>query len=163
MGSYIWNGEKNYQSKIEYSCGPYGQFQAENGSFYNATSSDCQWDGVWSPPNMGQCRWTHCVGFPEPPASSNFNESATEYSFDNAEMYMGPDVLFPSSMPVVISNFSMADKIFVLEGRMPDELPGDPEDLLRASFTDNYGMEILSVTVDVRDSSVALSCAYNVS
>ena len=32
---------------------------------------------------------THCIGFPEPPDSSNFNESAIEYSFDNAEMYMG--------------------------------------------------------------------------
>ena len=32
---------------------------------------------------------THCIGFPEPPDASNFNESATEHSFDNAEMYMG--------------------------------------------------------------------------
>ena len=66
-------------------------------------------------------------------------------------------------MPVFISNFSTADKIFVLEGRMPDELPKGEGDLLRATFTDEYGMEIFSVTVDVRDSIVALSCAYNVS
>ena len=56
MGSYIWSGEKNYESRIEYSCGPYGRFQAENGSFYNKASSECRWDGVWSQPNMGTCK-----------------------------------------------------------------------------------------------------------
>ena len=66
-------------------------------------------------------------------------------------------------MPVNISNFSMADKIFVLEGRLPDKLPKGSRDLLKLTFTDEYGMEIFSVTVDVRDSTVALSCAYNVS
>ena len=75
----------------------------------------------------------------------------------------GPDVLFPSSTPAVISDFSMADKTFVLEGRLPDELPGGIGDLLRVTFVDAWGMEVFKVTVDVRDSSVALSCAYNVS
>ena len=75
----------------------------------------------------------------------------------------GSDVLFPSSMPAVISDFSMADKMFVLEGRLPDDLPRGSDDLLRATFIDVYDMEVFEVTVDVRDSSVSLSCAYNVS
>ena len=81
----------------------------------------------------------------------------------NPQCNAGPDILFPSSMPAVISDFSMADKVFVLEGRLPDELPAGSGDLLRVTFIDVYDMEIFKVTVDVRDSSVSLSCAYNVS
>ena len=66
-------------------------------------------------------------------------------------------------MPVSISNFSMTDKIFVLEGKMPKKLPSGDGDLLRATITDDLGMDIFKVTVDARDSTVALSCDYNVS
>ena len=84
----------------------------------------------------------------------------------NPEMVLmnaGPDVTFPSSAPVFISNFSMAEKVFVLEGRLPDALPGGEGDFLTATFTDDFGMTIFSFTVDVALSEISLSCAYNVS
>ena len=46
-----------YQHKVTYTCGPYGEFQAEDGTFYKETVAECVWNKTWVPPVLD-----HCVG-----------------------------------------------------------------------------------------------------
>ena len=113
IGSYLWDGFKSYNTEVTYSCGPYGEFVATNGSRFEEAMSVCQWDGSWSDPGFGECRcrWiqdflphgngcqllflgTHCRDIPVAPKSSHFNSKATKASFAHMDIYDGFIICF---------------------------------------------------------------------
>ena len=56
IGSYVWDGFKSYNTEVTYSCGPYGEFVAANGSRFTEAKSVCRWDTSWSDPGFAECR-----------------------------------------------------------------------------------------------------------
>ena len=39
-----------------YTCGPYGQFENEDGELYAEVVAECQWNKTWSPPQLDLCK-----------------------------------------------------------------------------------------------------------
>ena len=113
IGSYLWDGFKTYNTEVTYSCGPYGEFVADNGSRFEEAKSVCQWDTSWSDPEFTECRceWildsfnmgskvnscslgTHCRDIPVAPRSSNFNSKTTKATFPHMDIYDGFIICF---------------------------------------------------------------------
>ncbi len=54
-GTFEWNGDYAYKSKITYTCGPYGKFQGKDGKAYKDFTSVCAWNKTWVPQVLDQC------------------------------------------------------------------------------------------------------------
>ena len=55
-GIWEWSGNSNYESAVEYSCGPYAMFLDENGMLYEYAVSTCLWNKTWSINQLDSCQ-----------------------------------------------------------------------------------------------------------
>ncbi|XP_059079908.1 uncharacterized protein LOC131878026, partial [Tigriopus californicus] len=73
-GTREWNGDQTFETEIEYTCGPFGQFRDPvTNSTYEEIRVTCQWDTTWSVQQLDRCVYSHCEHIPEPPVSSGIN------------------------------------------------------------------------------------------
>ncbi|TRY71058.1 hypothetical protein TCAL_16418, partial [Tigriopus californicus] len=67
-GSMIWNGKTAYETKVDYSCGPFAKFvNRDTGQKYDYASMECLWNKTWNNLLNDRCVWSHCNLIPEPP------------------------------------------------------------------------------------------------
>ena len=67
VGTWEWSGDFHYGTEVLYTCGPYGSFQAADGSLYEELSAVCAWNQTWSPAVLDPCGATSCQQIPFPP------------------------------------------------------------------------------------------------
>ena len=67
VGTWEWSGDFHYGTEVLYTCGPYGSFQAADGSLYEELSAVCAWNQTWSPAVLDPCVATSCQQIPFPP------------------------------------------------------------------------------------------------
>ena len=59
-GTWEWNGEYKFDTKITYTCGPFGNFENGTGSKYPELISTCAWNRTWVPGQLDPCVATSC-------------------------------------------------------------------------------------------------------
>ena len=59
-GTWEWNGELVYDTKVLYTCGPFGNFQGGDGIKYAELTSTCAWNKTFSPGALDPCVATSC-------------------------------------------------------------------------------------------------------
>ena len=67
-GTWEWNGNKEYHSKAQYTCGLYGKFENSNNEKYEVLESVCGWNKSWVPNVFDPCAATSCQYIPFPPS-----------------------------------------------------------------------------------------------
>ena len=55
-GTWEWSKDYEYGTEILYTCGPYGQFESEDGQLYTELVAECLWNKTWSPPQLDKCK-----------------------------------------------------------------------------------------------------------
>ena len=66
-GTWEWDGNKEYNSVAQYTCGLYGKFRDTNGYKYEELTSVCGWNKSWVPEVFDPCVATSCQYIPFPP------------------------------------------------------------------------------------------------
>ena len=67
-GTWEWSSldSLEFGTEVSYTCGPYGNFEGENGK-YDLVVSTCAWNKTWAPSNLDPCVATSCQVIPFPP------------------------------------------------------------------------------------------------
>ena len=55
-GTWEWSQDYQYGTQILYTCGPYGQFQSQDGVLYKELVAECMWNKTWAPPELDICK-----------------------------------------------------------------------------------------------------------
>ena len=66
-GTWEWNGGISYDTRVTYTCGPYGGFESPEGNTYKVIDSVCGWNKSWVPSVLDPCVATSCQVIPFPP------------------------------------------------------------------------------------------------
>ena len=77
-GTWEWGGGSEYGSEASYTCGPYGNFQGEDGTKYGTVVSSCAWNKTWSPASLDRCVATSCQVIPFPPPDIGMQHAPDE-------------------------------------------------------------------------------------
>ena len=95
-GTRVWvksaDGDKSYESKVEYFCTRGSQFDTDEDGFGDSLSivNECLWKKEWSPwPVLPLCKITHCLEPLTPELSLNFN-----FSWGNDMVAVGDNVTY---------------------------------------------------------------------
>ena len=70
-GTWEWDGNKEYNSVAQYTCGLYGKFRDTNGYKYEELTSVCGWNKSWVPEVFDPCVATSCQYIPFPPSGTD--------------------------------------------------------------------------------------------
>ena len=157
-GTWQWNGSFEYQTKISYTCGPYGNFvrfsfallyncpnithsvllSQGNGGFYEESVTECGWNKTWVPSTLDPCVATSCQQIPFPPEriglvytpdEKNNITVASEFSVYNPTL---PMVMKFKGREFCEEN----QQQMLLVGRMPLVIREKPELIFRGNGTD---------------------------
>ena len=77
-GTWEWVGGLEYGTQAEYTCGPYGNFQSEDGAKYETVVSTCGWNRSWTPSTLDPCVAASCQVIPFPPPDIGMHHAPDE-------------------------------------------------------------------------------------
>ena len=66
-GTWEWDGGIEFENSIEYTCGPYGNFENLDGTLSEKIVSTCEWNKTWTPSALPPCVATSCQVIPIAP------------------------------------------------------------------------------------------------
>ena len=113
-----------YATEVLYTCGPFGNFQGQDGIKYAELVSTCAWNKTFSPPSLDPCVATSCQVIPFPPPEVGMEYSpdennkitlASEFNIYNPRLPM--EMQFPGT-----EFCSDNGDILLLIGAIPEEL-----------------------------------------
>lgn len=133
-GTWEWDGNYNYGTQVLYTCGPYGNFQREDGSLYEYLVSKCTWGRTWDPPVLEPCAATSCQLVPFPPKATGLvhlpdveNPITLESEFTIYDVSLPQKMNFPSDF------CGAEDRIMLVVGRFPLENKSPLEIIFRGA------------------------------
>lgn len=150
-GTWEWNGEFAYLTKVTYTCGPYGQFQTERGSILEVIVSTCMWNKSFVPDILPSCVATACPLIPNPPKFTRlefFSELNNNFSLSSDNSFYSPVLPFELKFP---ENLCSSGYSLTIVGKLTSNSPGETADI---TFTTKNGDEALHVKIDLHENVV---------
>ena len=101
-GTWEWNNDYSYKTKVEYTCGPFGVFEFDNGTVAETFTSHCAWNKSFVPDKLPPCKATFCPSIPMPPAYTNLNfvpDPENSFTLTSPFALYGPRVPFDMKFP----------------------------------------------------------------
>ena len=99
-GTWEWSGAFIYQTEVLYTCGPYGKFLLQDGSFADSVVSYCDWSKEWVPSELPSCVASSCPLIPFPPKSSGLIFKPDE---ENEFSIVSKTSKYSPRMPVIMA------------------------------------------------------------
>ena len=56
MGTWEWDSSHEYLTQIVYTCGPFGLFRSDEGTFRSQIVAECAWNKTWVPSVLDTCQ-----------------------------------------------------------------------------------------------------------
>ena len=121
-GTWEWSGSFEYNTNVTYTCGPYGSFLTDNGTYIKEVYSTCQWNKTWAPAELLTCVASSCPIVPFPPKFTGLEiEQNVESNISVVSDLTKYNPKLPTNMKIS-ADFCTKDETFLLAvGRILSE------------------------------------------